>query len=326
MVIGLMNTRIKQFTVPAVRHLTWCLFSPALAKLENIESLQVKPSRQLLNWLDLLNTDPSHLLEYIQQNNTRLLGSYFECLMQYYFKHSPNTQLLAHHVQVNSHDSKTNARQTLGELDALTLIDGNYVHIELAIKFYLLTPNKSGRQACDWIGPQTRDRLDLKMDTLSQKQLPFLHHPETQKLLMRQGLSHCYEPALGLKGYLFKPLDVKVQLPSESSSSLASPPLMGSWIHASDIDRVLHTQGTNGRWCIINKHEWLGPFYSQEANDLLDPQQTRSAIHQHFHLPVENNSKHPYALMLVSIKDSLAGYQEQARFFVVPDGWPDMDS
>jgi hypothetical protein len=322
MVIGLMNTRIKQFTVPAVRHLTWCLFSPALAKLENIESFQVKPSRQLLNWLDLLNTNPSHLLEYIQQNNTRLLGSYFECLMQYYFKHSPNTQLLAHHVQVNSHDPKTNARQTLGELDALTLIDGHYAHIELAIKFYLLVPNKSGRQACDWIGPQTRDRLDLKMHTLNQKQLPFLHHPETRKLLLQQGLSHNFEQALGLKGYLFKPFGVHAQLPPECMSTVPLSPLMASWLHASDVERALQTQGADGLWSIINKHEWLGPFHSQDLNTLIGPKQAKSDIHQHFNRQIEN--KNPFALMLVSMEKTLVGYQEQERFFVVPDGWPNM--
>jgi hypothetical protein len=293
-----------------------------LATLENVESLQVKPSSQLLNWLDLLNSDPSHLLEYIQQNNTRLLGSYFECLWQYYFKHSPNTQLLAHHVQVNQQDPKTSARQTLGELDALARINDDYVHIELAVKFYLLTPGKSGQQACDWIGPQTRDRLDLKINTLGRKQFPFLHHPETQQLLIQQGLSHHYEPALGLKGYLFKPFGVLVQLPAECRSTVGPSLLMANWLHASDIKMALQTQGTNGLWSIINKHEWLGPFYSQDPSALIGPEQARSDIHQHFNRQIEN--KNPYALMLVSMVNTLAGYQEHERFFVVPDGWPNM--
>jgi hypothetical protein len=322
-----------QNNVAAVRHLTWCLFSSPLAELQTEQTLHISPTAELTKWLDSLNKNPQHLLEYIQQNNHRLLGSYFECLWQYYFKYSPNTQLLAHHVQItpslhapHENSRQTNGKKTLGELDILALIDNKPFHVELAVKFYLLIPNETGAQAKHWIGPQTRDRLDLKLDTLNRKQLPFLHHPATQKALEQRGLAQEYESAVALKGYLFSPFNSDFTPPTESVTNLTSTN-MGQWIHASNVNNILKSQSDETRWCIIEKHNWLGPVTTgqamEEQIELLNTQQVRFKVLSHFNYHAEN--KIPYALMLVSMENSqhdINDLCESGRYFLVPNGWP----
>ncbi|MFT7109466.1 MAG: hypothetical protein ACI843_001128 [Psychrobacter glaciei] len=337
-----MSTPIMQNNVAAVRHLAWCLFSSPLAELNTARTLHITATAELTKWLDSLNKNPQHLLEYIQQNNHRLLGSYFECLWQYYFKYSPNTQLLAHHVQItqslnhphensdqanNKNSRQTNGRKTLGELDILALIDNKPFHVELAVKFYLLIPNVTGAQAKHWIGPQTRDRLDLKLDTLNRKQLPFLHHPATQKALEQRGLGQEYESAVALKGYLFSPFNSDFTRPIESDTNLHAATNMGQWIHASDVDMILNSQSDETRWCIVEKHNWLGPVTTDQAMEdqieLLNNQQVRLEVLSHFNYHAENRI--PYALMLISMKNSphnISDLCESGRYFLVPNGWP----
>jgi hypothetical protein len=320
-----MSTRIMQINISAVRHLTWCLFSQPLAKLNSAQALHINTSEPLTKWLDSLNENPSHLLAYIQQSNHRLLGSYFECLWQYFFKYSPDTELLAHHVQVT--EQLKNGKRTLGELDILTLINQKPFHVELAVKFYLLAPNETGQLAKHWIGPQTQDRLDLKLDTLNQKQIPFLHHPTTQGILKERGLGQTFDSAVIMKGYLFSPFNKDYLLPSECEATLNASLDMGQWLHASDIDLILNFHSCGSQWSIIDKHNWLGPFYTAEnkesQTELLSLKQVKSEVLIHFNHHTEH--KIPYALMLANMGETSSNegiFIEHRRYFVVPDGWP----
>jgi hypothetical protein len=317
MVIGLMSTLNTQFTSPAVRHLTWCLLSPPLASLNSVPSLNITKDDSLLVWLDKLDNNPSHLLEYIQENNHKLLGSYFECLWQYYFLYGPGVSLYADHVQINDQ------KQTLGELDLLTQINGHPYHVELAVKFYLQKPNTTGSEQSDWVGPQSRDRLDIKIDKLIHKQFPFLSHPATTNRLKDLNLPNTYQQTLALKGYLFNQLKMHYTLPDICETGLC----MGNWLHASKIQSLIQSpQGTNRQWCLLPKHEWLGDFSAdQRATEsdlqLMDSCTLEILIHQHFYQ--NENPKKIYALMVVSLIKNGASYIEDQRFFIVHDQWPE---
>ena len=77
--------------------------------------------------------------------------------------------------------------RTLGELDLIYQNSNasEVVHLELAIKFYLL--NKGGTQLTDFVGPAGHDRLDLKWDRLRQHQLPLSHTGEALDFLQHTG-------------------------------------------------------------------------------------------------------------------------------------------
>ena len=315
-----MNTRKTQFTASAVRHLTWCLLSPPLATVNSIQNLSISDNKTLISWLDQLNKNPSHLLQYIQKNNHRLLGSYFECLWQYFFLYGPNSHLLGHHVQVS--DDK----QTLGELDILAKLHDQPFHIELAVKFYLQRPNTSGSEPAHWVGPQSHDRLDIKLDKLQQKQFPFLYHPCTNKLLIEKHLDHNYAQALALKGYLFREYATESLMPEtlpeaceqDSTDKLIQSPNLASWLHAKDIQKVLGKP--NSHWAILDKHQWLGPCFLQADELVSSAPQIQSTIHQHFY---ENtHPKKTFALMLIRLQRVTEGYLESERYFIVHDQWP----
>ena len=314
MVIGLMSTLITQFTAPAVRHLTWCLLSPPLASLNSVPALEIAEDNSLQDWLMKLNTNPSHLLEYIQKNNHKLLGSYFECLWQYYLLNGPNVSLYADHIQVN------NQKQTLGELDVLAEINHKPHHIELAVKFYLQSPNSTGSEQDHWVGPQSRDRLDIKIDKLMQKQFPFLHHEATVNHLKDLKLSHNYQQALALKGYLFSQYKMPYTLPEACSTGLC----MGNWIHASQTQSLIKDNAaTDQLWILLPKHDWLGDFstdINDTENNAIDSCTLEILIHQHFYQ--NDNPQKLFALMVISIKIDDKRYVEDKRYFIVHDNWP----
>lgn len=306
-----------QFQTPQVAHLAWSLTSPSLvaAYLDNdFDTLLTHSQQHDIEWLRKLDLQPSNLLDYLSTHNQRLLGSYFECLWQFYFSHHPDWQLLEHHVQVFD----TTNKQTLGELDLLVqhTPSQQYFHIELAAKFYLRHPEKIGLNEDHWLGPQTNDRLDLKLDKLYKKQLPFLHHEATQISLVDRQLDHPYKQALIMKGYLFHPWQQGKTLTDSTNKAV----LNGRWLHEKDFEH-LRLKNKDQLWAILPKHNWLGPFNGQHIDSLISNGDTISeAISLHF-----KESPYKHALMLVMLTSSEKGLIESQRFMLVHNEWPNKE-
>lgn len=297
-----------------VRHLAWCLFSEPMANIPNIPALNVEPSQVLLNWLSHLDQNPQPLNDYLDNHNRVLLGSYFECLWQFFFQFSPDWQLLDHHIQV------IDGKQTMGELDILACNQAlhRHYHIELAVKFYLRQPHHTGEQLQDWLGPQSHDRLDLKLTKLSQKQLPFLQHHTTQTELRKRGLPSQPQQALVLKGYLFEPWQA-AWLHYHQDINPNTP--TGYWLHQSDLDLLFeqHNHKPTAQWALLPKTHWLGGYqHAQEHNiPLLDANEVLNITRQHF-----TSAPYPFALMLVKMVKNTETLAEQERFMLVHNDWP----
>lgn len=295
----------------AVRHLAWCLLSEPLAVIPDVTPLLIKPSQTLVDWLKQLDHQPEPLQDYIAKQNTRLLGSYFECLWQYFFIHYPEWTLLGHHIQIQ-HD-----KQTLGELDILardTANNDNF-HVELAVKFYLQQPQTSGEKLEHWLGPQSRDRLDLKLDKLSNKQLPFFHHNATQDALKQRHLPTNAKQTLALKGYLFEPFNASNNTDATYfHSSIHTKVNTGHWLHHKDSQALFLD---DNQWVVLPKHQWLGPYQHTPDSDLdiLNNTQAKQRVDDHFH-----HAHFPYALMLVSVSEPQL--KETSRFMLVHNDWP----
>jgi len=303
-----MNAFASQLTTPQVRHLFWCLFSPELATIENDHSVTINFNTQLAKWFTDLDQYSDPLLCYLSQENPRLLGGYFECLWQFFFQFNPQWQLLAHNIQVIKN------KQTLGELDIIASHQNTVTHLELAVKFYLQHPDYDGHQCQHWLGPQCRDRLDIKLGKLQNKQLPFLAHPATQETLKSRQLPAPTQQSLVLKGYLFH----QWKMPFKRPPAVNTQCLMGQWLHQSGVKRLVTGHDS---WLIIEKPQWLGHFKSHKETEsfCLTAKEIILFTLNHF-----ANSTYKHALMLVKITNSGIESIEAERFLIVNDDWPNV--
>ncbi len=303
-----MNQLLTQISTPRVRHLLWSVLSPDLAYAKSTASLNISLDNPLREWFIGLDQNPSLLNTYLATSKHRLLGIYFETLWQFFLKNAPCWQLKAHNIQV------IQDKKTLGELDILA--EHNELqgyHLELAVKFYLQHPIHTGELCQHWLGPQCRDRLDLKLSKLNNQQFPILNHPQTQATLAQRGINPPTSQALILKGYLFSKWQSNFVLPSEVNSAC----LMGEWLHQKHISNLIHP---NSHWLLIEKPNWLGPMQIPKDNSktlLLTGSEAVNAVQKHFLSKLIN-----HALMLIRVIPEQTMLIEKNRYLVVSDSWP----
>ncbi|MEH6344216.1 MAG: DUF1853 family protein [Bermanella sp.] len=303
-----MNQLLTQLSTPRVRHLLWSVLSPDLAYAKSIASLNVSLDGPLREWFISLDQNPSLLNTYLATSKHRLLGIYFESLWQFFLKNAPCWQLKAHNIQI------IQDKKTLGELDILAEHIGSQgYHLELAVKFYLQHPSHTGGLCQHWLGPQCRDRLDLKLNKLNNQQFPIINHPQTQAILAQRGISPPASQALILKGYLFSKWQSDFTLPSEVNSAC----LMGQWLHQKDISELIQP---DCHWLLIEKPNWLGPMQIPKDSSnayLLSGSEAVKTVQKHFLNRLIN-----HALMLIKVIPEQTMFIEKKRYLVVSDSWP----
>jgi hypothetical protein len=298
---------------PMVRHLAWSLISPPMTSTSSAPSLDLGDQSTLNNWLISQDQQPELLELYVNGRNHRLLGSYFESLWSFFFEHYPTWQLLADHIQVHK-ETLHGKQQTLGELDILARSpEQNTLHVELTVKFYLQHPQHSGEELHHWIGPQTRDRLDLKLTKLSDKQFPFIEHPDTQAKLIELGLDTQIQQRAVFKGYLFHQHGQPFTLPK----SVTEQALVASWCHANRAEAIM---SKNANYVLLPKHDWLGA-YSGKHLPVSNADEMQTEIQNHF-----TQSTTPYALMIAEVEQRQEEWHERQRWLVVHNGWPNSHS
>lgn len=311
-----------KLTHPHVRHLYWSICSQELAFVSGVDPLLQINEEEIKTWCEQLNHQPQSLDAFIAEREHRLLGSYFEVLWQYFFSHFPRWQLLGSQVQIPP------SGPTLGELDIVCQPPcGQPLHVELAIKLYLRHPNHTGLEDSHWLGPRTNDRLDLKLNKLEQKQFQMLQHEATQNTLSAANLPNQLTAASVIKGYLFEPFsdasfDETPSAPFQKPRSANSNCHTGYWIHGHKIDELLTH---HNHWQIIEKWQWLGPYWQQQSP--LNSQAVETFVKQHFSQPLSHGqsqslSPSNYALMLIALIPEGDSWVEQSRFMVVDSAWP----
>lgn len=130
------------------------------------------------------------------------LGHYVEALLEH--------ALAARGLPYAARIPVRRGKDTLGELDfVFQNPDGSWEHWEVAYKLYLYHPPLSRQQSyADFVGPNKKDRLDLKLEHMRRGQLPLARTAEATEAIRARLPS--FEPGrlrsrLWLKGRIFLP-------------------------------------------------------------------------------------------------------------------------
>ncbi|MFI8479331.1 DUF1853 family protein [Pseudomonas sp. NPDC078700] len=297
---------------PAVRDLAWVILAPPL--------LSETPTRQrhpltasrwarepqlLADWLLTLDNDCSSLTHWLAKRSVRRLGLYYERLWQFALNAAPDVEILAANLPIRREG------HTLGELDLILQDAEGLHHLELAIKLYLGEQFSSGTANHHWLGPGSRDRLDLKLSHITAHQLPLSKTEQALSTLAREGInSQSVQASMWVAGYLFYPWPKGCLPPTGAHPEH----LRGNWVHQCDWPRLL-AEHPGASWQILPRHDWLAPARISQANHWSNDQ-----------LPIwfatlEANTN---AQLLVRLEQGPEGYWlEQQRVFLVSDSWPE---
>jgi hypothetical protein len=250
--------------------LAWCLLSPPLPapRLPTFPTPSTLCQRLIAT---LPDTEPP-----------RRLGRRFESHWRLALDALPGHTVLAANLQIQ-HEGRT-----LGAPDLLLAAPGQIWHLELAVKFYLCRPDRSGDDDDDWIGPSARDSLGRKLRRIKNHQLTLFDRPAGRATLRAHNLPDPTAAATILRGVLF------------SHWQQPHPRAAGRWCHLSDLPAA--TSGGT----ILSRQEWLGATPAA-------PHRTSPELHA--------SVREELADGMVQLTDA-----QGRRLAVVHDGWPEQDS
>lgn len=304
----------RHYQHQAVRDLAWAVFStPLMAQLPGSDAQLVAPRADAadLRWLEQLDRYPEPLLSALSAGHSTRLGLYFERLWLFYLQQHARWALLAHNLPV------TRAGRTLGAFDFLCRHDEQWWHLELTVKFYLgsYLGNKGAARPQDWqqwLGPDTSDRLDIKLERLRDHQLALSQNPHSAAVLKTVAAEDArWQRGLVMKGYYFYPGRSDRPLPHPAPEAAHPLHERGTWWY---LDEFL-PQLSTGYWYRPSKMTWLSPV------QLREPQRPLSgpAMHQALQELV-GEAQRPVLLARMAPQGS--AWHEQERVFVVPNHWP----
>jgi len=305
-----------------VQNLAWCLTSPSIiADAEEHEIYTLAPSKQLRQFLEGLDHDPSDLIDWLGAAPSPRLGLIFERYWQYYWTRHTEDGLWSFNRQLHQRG------RTLGELDALHWSPSTLTldHYELAVKFYLQLPQAAiksdqisaspPQEPDQWVGPNVIDWLHKKHHQMCDRQLRCVT-PDTVDDWTPWSIAHT-SPRLRtrmiFKGRLFYQLNAD------------RPPLLdgyinckhdhGYWLTITQWQRLYE----GGHWLLLNKDEWLAPLWGKSAERTLTHRQMSKALTEHL-------DKHDTPVQIISLCTHSDHWSEAERLFVVPQGWPNRTS
>ncbi|MEM5312633.1 DUF1853 family protein [Paraburkholderia sp. JHI869] len=301
-----------------MRDLAWLLFSadllrsqPPLAPLAQW-CADADEDQATRDWLAQLDRDPARLHEALMAAPTHRLGRYAENLLGWFLANGPAAQLVAQNVPLRSEGL------TLGECDFLVRTRaGERLHWELAVKCYLHAGPGGGTRAslAEFVGPNLRDRFDLKLTHLRDRQLRLSAREEFASL----GYEGQWLAQMFVKGWLFYRVGEAAPSQVEDAVELAADHGRGWWVTRSDWQAFARQQAADG-WSALPRLAWLAPRN-------LDAVQINA--HMAVAPPVDPDAlvaalARPDDPVLVAAftADSTGGYRERSRGFIVPDDWP----
>ncbi|WP_144112765.1 DUF1853 family protein [Paraburkholderia sp. BCC1886] len=302
-------TRLRD---PAVRDLAWLLLSPDLLCAQPPVGMLARafetPDQTDAGfaWLTSLDAQPRPLHDYLAATRITRLGRYAERLLGWFLQHGPAARLVAAGVPLRR------AGITLGECDfLLEAAHGERLHWELAVKCYLHAGSESGAEApslSDYVGPNLKDRFDLKLAHLLNHQLPLSARDEFAAL----GYQGPWTPQMFIKGWLFYRYGQTPTLPTELDARHGR----GWWVTRSEWPDFASAQAAG--WKVLPKLEWLAPRRDDSAGH-------EASGGRYMDAPTLLAQLSPQAgptLVAAFAAQRDGTWIECSRGFIVPDEWP----
>ncbi|RZF26842.1 DUF1853 family protein [Paraburkholderia sp. UYCP14C] len=305
------DTSVEALRDPAVRDLAWLLLSPDLLRPQPPTGALADPFdtpqelQATLTWLRALDATPELLHQDLAATRITRLGRYAERLLGFFLRHGPATQLIAAGVPLR------HAGLTLGECDFLVRTrQGARLHWELAVKCYLHAGDANGAEVprlADYVGPNLKDRFDLKLAHLLDHQLPLSAREE----FASTGYAGAWTPQMFVKGWLFYRHGETPTDPAELDPAHGR----GWWITRRDwlAFACAHAQ----KWRVLPRLEWLAPRYRTRA-DADDTSYVDANT-----LAAHTSLQHGPTMVAAFIDDNAGHLRERSRGFIVPDDWPE---
>jgi hypothetical protein len=266
--------------------------------------------QQCGEWLSELDTNPKRLQDWLTARFNPRLGYYFESLVEFWLRHTNAGRRIVPHLQVKER------QHTVGEFDFLLDNGGNHCayHWEVAVKFYLYFRHADERIL--WYGPNSRDRLDIKLQRLFHHQLRLSAHPAAADRLRQSGVRLPVVPQLLLKGYLFYPSHGDWRNPP-LRDELSAHHLRGWWTYMERFD--IPNAEQDRRWVFLPRLQWLAPAVSDESDaSLMNIKQLHS-----FCLDLLTRKQRPPLIAEMRFTDA-GVWEEVSRGFVLPETWPSL--
>jgi hypothetical protein len=223
---------------------------------------------------------------------TKRIGYGCENLLERFITITNELELIKSRWQIQEHG------RTIGEIDFLLKTPHGLEHWELGLKYYLYVPQRK-----QFIGSDGKDRLDLKLDKIENKQLPMGRHPQVLDYCQQSQLQPPTSRAL-IKGRLFFP---KNNIPMNNPNTLQLNQHCddGYWIRHHQLnDFIEATREKNMSYHILERYDWM-------SRDLKinNPRQN---------FPTGQNS----SFQLVNLTKQQDHWTEHERWVVVPDDFP----
>lgn len=285
-----------------MRDLVWVMAAPnLLADVDWIVSdsecavLLTRAMPQLL----ALDQQPERLHDWLAARKPQRLGPYFERLVAYWLTYLIDIAWFA------SNQIVSEGRTTIGEYDMLWRASSGLLnHWEVSAKLYLQADPQAGLGG--YIGTMTRDRLDLKVERLRDKQLHLAQTAAGSAALPCPG-----EPVLAralFKGWLFYPANLTIS-PATAVSTLH---LSGWWMRWGSREFNLPP---NLRWCVLDRLAWLSPLLRKNTDKLWAEADFIVMLAGYF-------ASHGVPLLIAGLMPTVNGWEEVSRGFVLSREWP----
>ncbi len=223
------------------------------------------------------------------------LGLYFEKALHVWIAQEPKLALIAHNLIVRS---KTN---TLGEFDLIVRNENWTEHWEIAVKFFLGICNR--KNVGHWIGPNPRDTLARKLDSLQNRQIRLGKNPDAKRILQQRGIEIDRRRII-FKGRLFHPYKVFKMSRFEVPEDINPLHQKGWWLRWEELGH--HEELRNSYFKLLEKEEWLAPFKFTDTEELISFDE------------LKNRCSHAFTEHTAIINKDGA---ELSRGFVVSEDW-----
>ena len=191
-------------------------------------------------------------------NPNQKLGLYFEKTLHDWIEQEPKLALLARNLVVRS-----NAR-TLGEFDLIVRNENLIEHWEIAVKFFLGIGNR--KKIGHWIGPNPRDTLERKLDSLENRQIRLGDNPDAKRILEQKDIKIDSRRII-FKGRLFHPYKMFKMSRFEFPKDINLSHEKGWWLSWEKLDS--HPELKNSSFKLLEKREWLAQLKNIDTEEMI---------------------------------------------------------